>query len=449
MTHLLYPTTNLKAIEQLTITRGEGVYVYDDRGRRYLEGLAGLWCTSLGYGNEELVEAAASQMRRLSYQHLFGGKTHPVAIALAERLAAMLPVADAHVFFGNSGSDANDTHWKLLRYYYNAIGQPAKRKIIVRAAAYHGVTVAAASLTGLAGNHAHFDLPFEALGIIRTEAAHFYRFGLPGESETEYATRLAESLEKLILKEDPQTIAAFMAEPVSGAGGVLVPPATYWEKVQEVLRKYEILLIDDEVITGFGRTGNDFAATTYDLRPQMMTLAKAVTSGYLPLSACVISGALYEPFAAASEKVGTFGHGYTYSGHPVSCAVALQTLEIYARDRVFERAAKVGIYLQRRLRELASHPLVGEVRGVGLIAGLELVANKQTRQPFEGMRVGLYTQHCAQRHGLIVRALPGNTIGICPPLVITEPQVDELVETLRVALDEAVDYVTRERLLTS
>ena len=448
MTHLLYPTTNLKAIEQLTITRGEGVYVYDDRGRRYLEGLAGLWCTSLGYGNEELVEAAAAQMRQLSYQHLFGGKTHPSAIALAERLAAMLPVPDAHVFFGNSGSDANDTHWKLLRYYYNAIGQPAKRKIIVRKAAYHGVTVAAASFTGLQGNHTHFDLPFEALGILRTEAAHFYRHGLPGESETEYATRLAANLEELILREDPRTIAAFMAEPVSGAGGVLVAPATYWEKVQAVLRKYDILLIDDEVITGFGRTGNDFGATTFGIRPQMLTLAKAVTSGYLPLSVAVISGAMYEPFATASEKVGAFGHGYTYSGHPASCAVALKTLEIYARERIFEHAARVGAYLQRRLRELAPHPLVGDVRGVGLIAALELVANKQTGQPFEGTRVGLYTQHCAQQHGLIVRALPGNTIAICPPLVITESQVDELVEALRVALDETLDYTRRERLLT-
>lgn len=260
---------------------------------------------------------------------------------LAERLAAMLPVADAHVFFGNSGSDANDTHWKLLRYYYNAIGQPAKRKIIVRKAAYHGVTVAAASFTGLQGNHTHFDLPFEALGILRTEAAHFYRHGLPGESETEYATRLAANLEELILREDPRTIAAFMAEPVSGAGGVLVAPATYWEKVQAVLRKYDILLIDDEVITGFGRTGNDFGATTFGIRPQMLTLAKAVTSGYLPLSAAVISGAMYEPFATASEKVGTFSHGYTYSGHPVSCAVALKTLEIYARERIFEHAARV------------------------------------------------------------------------------------------------------------
>jgi 4-aminobutyrate---pyruvate transaminase len=289
MTHLIYPATNLKAIEQLTIARGEGVYVYDDSGRRYLEGLAGLWCASLGYGNEELVEAASAQMRTLAYQHLFGGKTHPTAVALAERLAAMLPVTNAHVFFGNSGSDANDTHWKLLRYYFNAIGKPEKRKIIAREGAYHGVTVAAASLTGLQGNHTHFDLPFEALGILRADGANFYRQGLPGETQEEFATRLADNLERLILREDPNTIAAFIAEPVTGAGGVVVPPAAYWQKVQRVLRQYDILLIDDEVITGFGRTGNDFGATTFDIRPQMMTLAKAVTSGYLPLSVAVIS----------------------------------------------------------------------------------------------------------------------------------------------------------------
>jgi 4-aminobutyrate---pyruvate transaminase len=447
MTHLIYPATNLKAIEQLTIARGEGVYVYDDSGRRYLEGLAGLWCASLGYGNEELVEAASAQMRTLAYQHLFGGKTHPTAVALAERLAAMLPVTNAHVFFGNSGSDANDTHWKLLRYYFNAIGKPEKRKIIAREGAYHGVTVAAASLTGLQGNHTHFDLPFEALGILRADGANFYRQGLPGETQEEFATRLADNLERLILREDPNTIAAFIAEPVTGAGGVVVPPAAYWQKVQRVLRQYDILLIDDEVITGFGRTGNDFGATTFDIRPQMMTLAKAVTSGYLPLSVAVISGDMYEPLTTPSEKVGTFGHGFTYSGHPVSCAVALKTLEIYERDRIFEHAARVGAYLQRRLREFESHPLVGEVRGVGLIAALELVADKRTRQPFKGGQIGSHAQNRAQHHGLIVRAVAGSCIAICPPLVITEPQIDELIEALGAALDDVLSFATRERLL--
>jgi 4-aminobutyrate--pyruvate transaminase len=402
MTRLVYPTTNLKAIEQLIIERGAGVYVWDNHGKQYLEGMAGLWCTALGYGNEELIEAASAQMRTLSFSHLFGGKSHQLAMDLAEQLAAMVPVKDAHVFLGNSGSDANDTHWKLLRYYHNAIGKPAKRKMIVRERGYHGVTVATAAMTGLASNHAHFDLPFDALGIIRTDAAHFYRQGLPGETEEDFATRLAAKLEQLILREGPETIAAFLAEPVSGAGGVIVPPRTYWEKVQTVLRRHDILLIGDEVITGFGRTGNDFGATTYSIRPDMMTVAKALSSAYLPISAAIVRGDIHAALVEPSAKIGMFGHGYTYSGHPVSCAVALKTLEIYARDHIFEHAARVGDYLQRKLRILAEHPLVGEVRGVGLIAAVELVANKQARTPFEGGRVGIYAQQSAVDHGLIL-----------------------------------------------
>jgi 4-aminobutyrate--pyruvate transaminase len=449
MTQLIYPTTNLGAVEQLIITRGEGVYVYDQHGRRYLEGLAGLWCTALGYGNEELVEAAASQMRTLAYQHLFGGKTHPTAMALADRLAEMLPLEDAHVFFGTSGSDANDTHWKLLRYYFNSIGKPEKRKIIARKGAYHGVTVAAAAFTALQANHTFFDLPVDALGVIRTEGAHFYRQGRPAETEDDFASRLAVDLEQLILREGADSIAAFIAEPVSGAGGVVVPPKGYWEKIQAVLCRHEILLIDDEVITGFGRTGNDFGATTFGIRPDMMTLAKALTSGYLPLSVSAIRGEMYERLIAPSKKVGVFGHGYTYSGHPVSCAVALKTLEIFERDRVFEHAARVGSYLQRRLRTFESHPLVGEVRGVGMIAALELVADKHTRQPFDDNQAGLFAQARAQVHGLMVRALAGSCIAICPPLIITESQIDEIIDALGKALDETLSLASRKRWLTT
>jgi adenosylmethionine-8-amino-7-oxononanoate aminotransferase len=449
VTHVLYPTTNLAAIEQLTLAKGRGVYVFDDRGRKYLEGMAGLWCTALGYGNEELVEAAARQMRELPYSHLFGGKTHPVAIELADRLAAMVPVKDARVFFGNSGSDANDTHWKLLRYHHDVTGRPEKRKIIARERAYHGVTVAAASMTGLPANHAHFSLPLEALGILRTDATHFYRQGLPGETEEEFATRIVGNLEQLILREGPETIAAFIAEPVTGAGGVVLPPRTYWEKVQAVLRRHDILLIDDEVICGFGRTGNDFAATTYDIRPDMMTLAKAISSAYLPLSAAVIRGDMHEAMIEPSSKVGMFGHGYTYSGHPVPCAVALKTLEIYARDKIFEHAARVGEHLQRRLRTLQEHPLVGEVRGVGLIAAVELVADKRTRRAFADGRVGAFAQRSAQDNGLIVRTVAGSSVAICPPLVISESEIDALVEMLGRALDAALEFARREELVSA
>jgi len=447
MGHLIYPTTNLNAIEQLIITHGEGVYVYDNRGKRYLEGLAGLWCESLGHGNKELAEAGAAQMRSMAYQPLFGGKTHPIAMALAERLAAMLPVKDAYVFFGATGSDANDTHWKLLRYYYNAIGKPEKRKIIARKGAYHGITVASAAMTGLTSSHSYFDIPFEALGIVRTEGAHFYRQGRPGETESEFGLRLARELDQLIEREDPRTVAAFIAEPVTGAGGVVVPPSTYWGAIQEVLRKHDVLLIDDEVITGFGRTGNDFAATTFSIRPDMMTLAKALTSGYLPLSVAAIRGDMYERLKAPSGKVGVFGHGYTYSGHPTSCAVALKTLEIYERDQVFAHAARVGSYMQQQLRQFESHPLVGEVRGIGLIAALEIVANKSSRDSFPTAEIVQFLQSRAQEHGLLIRALGSTSVGICPPLIITERQIDEIIGSLGTALDETRQHAERQGLL--
>ena len=449
MSHIIYPTTNLTAIEQLVIERGEGVYVYDNTGKRYLEGLAGLWCTSLGYGNEEIIETAARQMRELTFCHMFGGKTHPAAMELSDKLSAMVPMQDARIFFGNSGSDANDTHVKLLRYYFNAIGKPEKRKIIARERAYHGVTVAAAALTGLKPNHTHFDLPFEALGVLRTGSPHYYRDGLPGETELEFASRRANELEQLILAEGPETIAAFIAEPVNGAGGVIVPPATYFEKIQAVLDKYDILLWDDEVICGFGRTGSDFGATSLNMKPQMMTLAKALSSAYIPISAALITGDMYEALVAPSAEVGVFGHGYTYSGHPVACAVASKVLEIYQRDRIFEHAATAGEYLQRRLAEFKGHPLVGEVRGMGLIAAVELVANKDTSQPFTDNSVGGFCQQACEANGLIVRAMGGNSMALCPPLIITEAQIDELVDMLGRALDATLEHVNAKKLLVA
>jgi 4-aminobutyrate---pyruvate transaminase len=449
MTHMIYPTTNLTATEQLVIERGEGVYVYDSNGKQYLEGLAGLWCTSLGYGNEEIIQTAAEQMRKLTYSHMFGGKTHPAAMELADKLAAMVPVDNARVFLGNSGSDANDTQIKMLRYYFNAIGKPEKFKIIARERAYHGVTVAAAALTGLPANHTHFSLPFDALGVLRTGSPHFYRDGLPGESEEEFASRRADELEQLILAEGPETIAAFIAEPVNGAGGVIVPPAAYFNKIQAVLDKYDILLWDDEVICGFGRLGTDFGASALDMKPQMMSLAKALSSAYMPISAAVISGDMYEAMVQPSAAVGVFGHGYTYSGHPVACAVASKVLDIYQRDNIFERAASVGEYLQQSLRELEGHPLVGEVRGMGLLAAVELVANRRTRQAFEGNGVGAFCQKACEDNGLILRALGGNGIALCPPLIITRAQVDELINKLSSALDSTLRYVDDQNLLVA
>jgi len=436
MSAVIYPTTNLMATEQLVIERGEGVYVYDNRGKQYLEGMAGLWCTGLGYGNRELIEAISEQLSRLSFTHMFGGKTHQPGIDLADKLAAMVPVRDAKVFFGNSGSDANDTHIKLLRYYFNAIGKPQKRKIITRERGYHGVTVAAGALTSLPANLAHFDAPLEALGILRTDHPHYYRGAVSGESENQFVERITANLEQLILREGPDTIAAFIAEPVTGASGVIVPPAGYYEKVQAILDKYDILFWADEVITGFGRTGKLFGCETVNIRqPDQMTFAKQLSSAYYPISAAVIRGDIYEAMREPSAKVGIFGHGYTYSGHPAGCAAALKTLEIYERDNVYAHAARMGEYLQGRLAALRDHPNVGEVRGAGLIAAVELVADKVDRTPAVDM--AKRTTLLCQDNGLIVRNVAGCALAVCPPLVITRAQVDELVDKLTLSINQA------------
>lgn len=448
MSTIIYPTTNLKATETLTLERGDGAYVYDNQGKQYFEALAGLWCTSLGYNNRELIDTVNQQMGQLSYSHMFGGKTHQVGMDLSEKLSAMVPVENAKVFFGNSGSDANDTHIKMLRYYFNAIGKPEKYKIIARDRAYHGVTVAAASLTGLVPNHTHFDLPFEALGILRTDAPHYYRGALPGETEEQFVDRITNNLEQMILAEGADTIAAFIAEPITGASGVIVPPKGYYEKVQAILNKYDILFWADEVITGFGRTGNDFGSRTMGIEnPAMMTLAKQLSSAYMPISASVIRGDMYEAMIEPSAQVGVFGHGYTYSGHPVACAVALKTLEIYERDNIFGHAAEMGDYMQKRLREFADHPLVGEIRGEGMIAAIEMVANKATGKAFQGGAVGGFAMQACQNHGMITRAVAGSSLAFCPPLIINKDQVDEMIEKLSKGLDDTLDFVTREGLL--
>ncbi len=437
MSAVIYPTTNLKATEQLVIERGEGVYVYDSRGRQYLEGMAGLWCTGLGYGNRELIEAIREQLARMSFTHMFGGKTHQPGIDLADRLAAMVPVDNAKVFFGNSGSDANDTHIKLLRYYFDVIGKPEKRKIITRERAYHGVTVAAGSLTSLPANLAHFDAPLEALGILRTDHPHYYRGALEGESEGEFVARIVGNLERLIQAEGPETIAAFIAEPITGASGVIVPPAGYYEAVQAVLDRYDILFWADEVITGFGRTGRLFGCDTVNIRqPAQMTFAKQLSSAYFPISAAVVRGDIYEAMVEPSAQVGVFGHGYTYSGHPAGCAAALKTLEIYERDGIYEHAAAMGEYLQGQLARLGELPAVGEVRGAGLIGALELVEDRATRAPANDLAKRA-AQRC-QDNGLIVRNVAGCALAVCPPLIITLEQVDELVEKLERSLREVM-----------
>ena len=447
MSSIIYPVTDLAAVEQLNIVSGKGVYVYDDAGNQYLEGLSGLWCSALGYGNEELIAAINSQLKTLSYSHLFGGRTHPVVMELADKLAAMVPISDARIFFSNSGSEANDSHIKMLRYYSNAIGKPQKKKIIALDRGYHGVTVAAAALTGLPVMHSHFDLPVEALGILRADCPHYFRGKVDDESEDEFVGRLLKNLEKIIHDEGADTIAAFIAEPLMGAGGVIVPPEGYLPKVQALLREHGIFLWADEVICGFGRTGNDFGSTTMGIKPDLMSLAKQLSSAYVPISAAVIPGEMYEAMAQQSADVGLFGHGYTYTGHPVACAAALKALEIYERDELFARAAKMGAQLQSRLQEYAGHELVGEVRGKGLIGAIELVANKETGQAFADGRVGAFAQRACQDAGLLLRVVSGSSVAFCPPLIIEEDQIDEMIEKFGKALTATLEFAKAEKLI--
>lgn len=448
MTSLLYPTTNLTQVEQLNIVRGEGIYVYDDAGNRYLEGLAALWCSALGYGNSELIDAITEQLKVLPYSHMFGGRTHPLARNLANKLAEMVPVDDAHIFFANSGSEANDSQIKMLHYYFNVIGKPEKKKIIAFDRSYHGVTMAAAALTGLPVMHTHFDVPVDALGILRAETPHFYHGQQNGETEDEFVHRLVADVEALIEREGAETIAAFIAEPIGGAAGVVVPPDNYFVELQKVLNKHDILFWADEVICGFGRTGNDFGSTTMQIKPQLMSLAKQLSSAYVPISAAIIPGFMYEAMLEPSNQLGIFGHGYTYTGHPVGAAAALKTIEIYQRDSLFPHAATVGAYMQEKLREFEGHPLVGEVRGKGLIAAVELVANKEKRESFPDGKVGAAAKQFCQDNGLLIRAVSGNCIAFCPPLVISTQQIDEMIEMFAKGLEQTLEYTRQEGLLT-
>ncbi len=439
---ILHPYTDALANQAegpLVITRGEGVYVYDDQGNRYIEGMGGLWCTALGFGNERLAEAAAAQIRRLSFYHGFNQKSHQPQIELAERLLEMAPVPMSKVFFANSGSEANDSAIKLIWYMNNALGRLEKKKIIGRVKGYHGVTVAAASVTGVPVNHGAFDLPIA--GFLHTDCPHYWRFGADGESEEDYATRCADALDALIEAEGPDTVAAFFAEPVMGAGGILLPPKTYFEKIQAVLRKHDVLFVVDEVICGFGRTGNMWGSQTYDLKPDMVTMAKALSSGYLPIAALMVTEDTFRPIAEQTGEIGTFGHGYTYSGHPVPAAVALETLDIYDEIGLVEMVRKTAPAMQDGIGRFADHPLAGEVAGVGMLSVMELVADRNTRAPFPPeMKVGPYLLARAQDHGLIVRAL-GDRIGFSPPLVMTPDQVTDMYDRFEMALEETHAWV--------
>jgi L-2,4-diaminobutyrate transaminase len=426
------------------MAEGSGVMLTDVAGRRYLDAVAGLWCVNIGYGRAEVADAMAAQARRLGYYHTFSSMSNEPQIRLADRLLGLVPGRMSKVFFGNSGSDANDTQVKLVWYYNNLRGQPRKKKIVARLQGYHGSTVASASLTGLPMFHRAFDLPIP--NILHAAAPYHYRHAAPGMSEEAYAASLAAELDALIEREGPDTVAAFIAEPIMGAGGVLTPPRTYFERVQAVLRKHDVLMIADEVICGFGRLGRLFGSHVYDIDPDLVTVAKGLTSGYFPLSAVVLSEKVWSVLQAGSPEVGAFAHGFTYSGHPVGAAAAMANLDILLGEDLVGNAARVGAYLQARLREqVGAHPLVGEIRGVGLIAGVELVADRATRQPFDpAAKVGQRVAARCLEDGLIVRALPvGHVLALSPPLCITREQVDQVVDGLDRGIRAVADELAR------
>ena len=444
---VIHPYTNLAKHREtgpLILDRGEGVYLYDHAGKRYIEGMAGLWCTALGYGNEELVEAAAQAMRKLSFGNVFGSKSHDHLIELSEKLKEMAPCEASKILFCTSGSEANDMQIKLTWYYNNARGRPNKKKIISRIKGYHGVTIAAGSLTGLATVHTDFDLPIR--NILHTSCPHHYRYGNEGETEDEFSSRMARDLEDLIVREGPETVAGFIAEPVMASGGVIIPPSGYFSKIGKVLEAHDIRFISDEVICGFGRTGNWFGAQSLGMKPHSVSLAKAITSAYFPMGAITIEEDLYQAMLEESKKIGVFGHGFTYTAHPVGCAVALKAIEIYERTDIVGHVRKVAKVFAARLDRLKDHPLVGEVRSMGLIGAAELVADKKTRRPFDPKQaVGARCVMFAEKLGLINRAMV-DAVAFCPPLIISEDEINEMFDMTEQALDQTDAWVRRENL---
>lgn len=429
--HHLPPFTDYKALNAKgtrIITKASGVYLWDSEGHKILDAMAGLWCVNLGYGCEELVEAATRQMRELPYYNLFFQTAHPPAVALAKAIADIAPAGMNHVFFTGSGSEANDTVLRMVRHYWAIKGQPAKKVVIGRWNGYHGSTIAGASLGGMKAMHEQGDGPIPGIEHIDQP----YWFGEGGDmSPEEFGVRIADQLEQKILEVGEDKVAAFIAEPIQGAGGVIIPPESYWPRVKEILARYDILFIADEVICGFGRTGEWFGSDYYGLEPDLMPIAKGLTSGYIPMGGVVVRDEVVHTL----NEGGEFYHGFTYSGHPVAAAVALENIRILREEKIVERVkTKTAPYLQSRWQELLEHPLVGEARGVGLLGALELVKNKKTRERFADPGVGMLCREHCFRNGLVMRAV-GDTMIISPPLVISEEQIDELVGKVRLCLD--------------
>jgi putrescine---pyruvate transaminase len=441
--HHIHPFTNHKSLRgggARVIVKGDGPYIWDSEGNRVLDGMSGLWTTNIGYGRRELADAAHHQMLELPFYNTFFRTTHPPVIELSKKLAEIAPANINQVFFGSSGSEANDTAIRLIRHYWVLKGEPKRRVIISRKNAYHGSTIAAGSMGGMSHVHEHSYPVYE--GFRHAMDPYWYGEGRDGESLEAFGLRAAKAIEDEILAAGPENVAAIAAEPVQGAGGVKIAPASYWPEVQRIVDKYGVLLLADEVITGFGRLGTWFASEYYGIRPNLITFAKAVTSGYLPLSGLLIDDTIVEALMAHDDD---FNHGYTFSGHPVACAVALKNIEIMEREKLVPRVTEYGgPMLAKMLAKFKDHPLVGEVRSVGLLGAIELVADKRTRRRFDNPgRVGLICRDHFFREGFIMRAVY-DTMVTAPPLIWTDAQFQEAENIIGRCLDKTLSDVAGE-----
>jgi L-2,4-diaminobutyrate transaminase len=461
---VLHPSTNIAdfasgKLPSTIVDSARGVRIRDTEGHELIDAFAGLYCVNIGYGRTEVADAIARQAHQLAYYHTYAGHSTEELIRLSSRLIEMAPMSNSgasnssgkmqRVFYGTSGSDANETNAKLVWYYHNLIGKPSKKRIIARDRAYHGNTVMAGSMTGLNFYHNFMDLPVSA--ILRTGAPHHYWGANPGETEEQFSQRRATELEALIVREDPETIGAFIGEPVLGTGGLIPPPAGYWPAIQSVLRKYDILLIADEVITGFGRTGRMFGSQLYDIQPDLITIAKGLTSAYAPLSGVIVGERVFKAMEAGSAEAGVFPHGYTYTGHPIAVAAANANLDILERENLTQNAAEVGAYMLGALHHaFDSLPITGEVRGVGLMLAVEFVADPATKQRLDPvLKVAYRISSLAREKGLITRAMPqSEALGFAPPLVLTRAEADQIVEIAAAATRQVVDELAREGKLT-
>jgi L-2,4-diaminobutyrate transaminase len=448
--YLFHPFTALADHENngpSIIVKGEGVWLEDNHGKRYIDGMAGLWCVNVGYGRPEMAQAIQEQAMKLPYFHSFSSWGTDTPVLLAEKVIGYAPEGMSKVFFGQSGSDANDTQVKLVWYYQNSRGKPNKKKIIARSRGYHGVTIVSGSLTGMASLHSGFDLP---LPFVRHTTPPYRLWeAAAGMSDAEFVAKLAGDLERLILAEDPETIGAMIMEPVMGAGGVIVPPAGYYDAVKVILDKYDILLIADEVISGFGRLGDWFGSAVMGMKPDLITVAKGITSAYIPLSGCIVSEKVWRTIVDGQAKFGAFGHGYTYSAHPLAAAAALANLRLIEDGNLINQAAERGAYMHAKLQTaFEDHPLVGEIRGRSLVAAVEFVAAKKPMTKFDpSLKIAARIVKQARDRGIITRALPhADTISFSPPFIISEAEIDEMVGKTREAVDAVMDELVREKL---